>query len=400
MSGLRLALSRSSALLLIAALAACTEPEVGGTETDPPEPVSTSSTSGSGGDAGGTGGPTSDGPTTTDDAPPTGTDSEGTASTSTGDLDTTDDTDDSTGEPICGDGVVDPGEACDAGEENADDGACTIACGEAVCGDGLLWAGHEVCDDGNDADDDACVAGCVPAACGDGYLFVGNEECEPGDEMSEEGLACTKDCTWVPTKGTRLVFLSSVKFYGDLSIQASSLGDYTLSDLPDGGKTGVLLADARCQALAVLGGHALADDPPSFHAWLSDNNGTEVSDAVARLAPNPNPALQAAYSLPGGPVVALNFAGLADGLMAAIAEDEQGASVAETLRVWSNTSVAGETLGQVDGNGKPTTCENWHSASAERVGERGIVTQVQGAWTQGAIQVCSTAYRLYCFEAG
>lgn len=59
----------------------------------------------------------------------------------------------------CGDGVVDPDEACDLGDGNGPTTACTIACTRHRCGDGLL-AWPEECDDGNSIDADGCDAGC------------------------------------------------------------------------------------------------------------------------------------------------------------------------------------------------------------------------------------------------
>ncbi|WAS92708.1 DUF4215 domain-containing protein [Nannocystis punicea] len=70
--------------------------------------------------------------------------------------------------PQCGDGVVGPGEACDDGMFNANDAACTLACAVAKCGDGLVWAGMEACDDGNLVDDDDCANDCTAATCSDG----------------------------------------------------------------------------------------------------------------------------------------------------------------------------------------------------------------------------------------
>ena len=102
--------------------------------------------------------------------------------------------------PECGDAVVDPGEECDDGQANADDGPCTLACTEAVCGDGLVYAGVEECDDGNEDNSDACVEGCVAASCSDGFLFEGSEsDVDCGGELCEAceiGLACVgaSDC--------------------------------------------------------------------------------------------------------------------------------------------------------------------------------------------------------------
>ncbi|MCA9689659.1 MAG: hypothetical protein KC636_08615, partial [Myxococcales bacterium] len=202
-------------------------------------PTSSAATGSDGSETGEPG--SGDFPTSTDAQPPTGTDSDsstGTATTTDDDGDT--DTED---EPYCSNGVIDPGEECDDGLENSSDGACTLSCTKATCGDGLLWTGHETCDDGNDDNSDACVVGCVPASCGDGYLFVGAEECEPGEIDDNGEYACSMTCMWSPlVAAPRLVFLSSVMFYGDLSVHEPSLGDYSLSDFPDGGKTGVLLA--------------------------------------------------------------------------------------------------------------------------------------------------------------
>lgn len=77
---------------------------------------------------------------------------------------------------VCGDGHLDPGEACDHGTDNANSGACTLECKLALCGDGLVWAGVEACDFGlGNAD---VYGGCRPedcqfaARCGDGVLDV------------------------------------------------------------------------------------------------------------------------------------------------------------------------------------------------------------------------------------
>ena len=82
------------------------------------------------------------------------------------------------GEPVCGNGVVDPGEACDDGNLVDGDG-CEASCevGEVLCGNGLLDPG-EACDDGNGQPDDGCGQGCA-TECGFLCLTVG-EPCIPG----------------------------------------------------------------------------------------------------------------------------------------------------------------------------------------------------------------------------
>jgi len=49
---------------------------------------------------------------------------------------------------ICGDGVVEPNEECDLGDQNGvEDSGCSASCTTAVCGDGVI-GGSETCDDG------------------------------------------------------------------------------------------------------------------------------------------------------------------------------------------------------------------------------------------------------------
>jgi cysteine-rich repeat protein len=64
-------------------------------------------------------------------------------------------------EPVCGDGVMEDGEACDDGNVVAHDGCsatCTIEV--AVCGNGYVEVGEQ-CDDGNLVNGDGCSSACV-----------------------------------------------------------------------------------------------------------------------------------------------------------------------------------------------------------------------------------------------
>ena len=73
-------------------------------------------------------------------------------------------------EPICGNGILEPGESCDDGNTNAGDGCTSICTSEAgSCGNAILEAG-EGCDDGNGDYGDGCTPECVVEAggCGDG----------------------------------------------------------------------------------------------------------------------------------------------------------------------------------------------------------------------------------------
>ncbi len=99
-------------------------------------------------------------------------------------------------DPVCGNGEIEGGEACDDGAANSDDAACTSACQVAECGDGLLHAGVETCDDGvNDNSYGGCAPDCTRADfCGDGEQNgpPDAEACDDGD--SENGDGCNNDC--------------------------------------------------------------------------------------------------------------------------------------------------------------------------------------------------------------
>jgi fibro-slime domain-containing protein len=124
--------------------------------------------------------------------------------------------------PVCGNGKLEMGEACDDGNTMAGDG-CSGTCelepnfvcmtpGEfckstAVCGDGVV-AGNELCDDGNTVGGDGCSANCriemgwlcptantpctpaPPPPCGDGKLETG-ETCDDGNTKAGDGCSAT-----------------------------------------------------------------------------------------------------------------------------------------------------------------------------------------------------------------
>ena len=94
---------------------------------------------------------------------------------------------------VCGDGMLDDGEACDAGPANDDGGDCTTTCEVAFCGDGRIRVGVEDCDEGAaNADDAACTASCRVATCGDGLLWSGVEDCDDGNDTAHDG--CSPTC--------------------------------------------------------------------------------------------------------------------------------------------------------------------------------------------------------------
>lgn len=96
-----------------------------------------------------------------------------------------------TGEPVCGNGQLEPREDCDDGNLTSGDG-CSAACyREPRCGDRIRDP-YEECDDGNTTDGDGCSATCIrEPRCGDGIRDPG-EQCDDGN--SNEADSCSSAC--------------------------------------------------------------------------------------------------------------------------------------------------------------------------------------------------------------
>ncbi|MEO6599005.1 MAG: lectin-like protein [Polyangiaceae bacterium] len=84
----------------------------------------------------------------------------------------------------CDDGNLEPGDGCNP--------TCQIE--PPTCGNGMLDPG-EPCDDGNDSNEDSCLRGCSNAVCGDGFVRTGVEECDYGLNTPP---ACTRGCQVCP----------------------------------------------------------------------------------------------------------------------------------------------------------------------------------------------------------
>jgi len=95
---------------------------------------------------------------------------------------------------ICGNGIIEAGEACDDGNLVNGDGCennCTLT--GAICGNGIIEAG-EACDDGNLVNGDGCENNCTltGAICGNGIIEAG-ETCDDGNLIN--GDDCDSNCT-------------------------------------------------------------------------------------------------------------------------------------------------------------------------------------------------------------
>jgi cysteine-rich repeat protein len=346
----------------------------------------------------------------------------------------------------CGDGKVDPGEACDDG--NSDDTDACVRCNPAACGDGAVQAGRELCDDGPDNSDewsaarhcgaacqafapycgdgtcqadvegidtcaedgclavcgngkqegseacddgntentDACLSTCEAASCGDGLVRAGVEDCD--DANSENTDACLNTC--------------KAASCGDGFVQAdveacddkNAVNDDGCSDACQLPRRIFVSSGAYKGNLGGLAGadmkcQALADAAQLggvYVAWLSDDTGS----AAMRLTPG----FTGAYKLVDGTVIAgAGWTDLTDGTLAhAIDRDEKGGDATGEL-LWSNTSPAGAKVGT-------DSCKGWSSQLLVDSGRVGSSDAADATWTDAATSLCSVVLRLYCVENG
>jgi len=146
---------------------------------------------------------------------------------------------------VCGNGVIEPGEACD--DSNTDPGDyCALDCGAETgrCGDGILQS-NESCDDGaiatgcdslRDGGDGACVAA---GTCSVGYISAG-VDCVPEVATYHVHIHVANDCSMMvdPVEMTvpkgqkaRFEWHNHSRDY-PVTVWQSYIGGYT--DLPPG----------------------------------------------------------------------------------------------------------------------------------------------------------------------
>ncbi len=102
---------------------------------------------------------------------------------------------------FCGDGVLDSGEQCDDGLDNASNKACLPTCKLNVCGDGEVFTNVEECDKGANNGVDTCSAS-YGSTCNDCSLqcknvakaggYCGNNIKDPGEQCDGNMLIETK----------------------------------------------------------------------------------------------------------------------------------------------------------------------------------------------------------------
>ena len=297
--------------------------------------------------------------------------------------------------PACGDGVKDPGEECDLGNQDPS-GECPKDCKKATCGDGFWWMdGGEECDDGNNVDDDMCnnmckynycgdgvvqmglgetcedgndissdsCVKCESAKCGDNEVYQGKEECDDGNDVSGDGCE-PFECK----KTVKFVFVSSKAY------KASELG-------------GLMGAHAKCKALAM----AAALPPGAYFAWLGDSVNNGPKDFM-KMSPYP-------YVKTNMVMVAMSWNGLISGnLLAPIDITEQKQPAPDINHSCGPNPV--HSNAKPDGNivDKGYDCGNWQSDGGK--GRWGVWKATGKEWTDTtcAAMYCGEPARLYCVQ--
>ena len=92
----------------------------------------------------------------------------------------------------CGNGHIEPGEACDDGNVFFDDGCSADCTSTEACGNGIIdTVQGEQCDDGNLVSGDGCQYDCQAARCGDGIVDASlDEHCDCGTDPSALPPGC------------------------------------------------------------------------------------------------------------------------------------------------------------------------------------------------------------------
>jgi len=238
---------------------------------------------------------------------------------------------------VCGDGLPDPGEECDLGEENGKEsyGGCNDDCS-------------------------------LQPSCNDEKHQPLYEECDPSDPFFAEAAVCTDACTW---KGV-IVFLTSEEVDGGLD------GIEGLDELD-----GLDGADASCRSLAKDAG---LQKWAQYSAWLSVGEDT----AASRV-----PLVDRPYYRLDGQKIAQNSAGLLGSkllLPANISEKKENLGLS---RVWTNTRPNGSTTSEMH------DCQSFSSPSFEDAGYIGYSNKTDAQWTHAdETSYCNQEARLYCFS--
>jgi cysteine-rich repeat protein len=321
----------------------------------------------------------------------------------------------------CGDGVVYEGvEACDDGNmDNTDD---CVMCAAAVCGDGFVQGIVEECDDGNTDDTDMCTSTCEPAECGDGIVQpVVGEDCDDtnmdntddcidcvaaacGDGFLQMGVEQCDDGNLIPDDGCDDMCMGMI--CGDTLVQPGEECDDGNMAAMDG--CSPLCAWEFRMAFATstlhtgdLGGLAGADAicnmlaqsamlPGTYMAWLS----TGVESPSTRFVQSAVP-----YRVPTGDQVADDWADLTDGsLDFAVARTETGANSVNTALMCGGSMRLARTGTNEFGTPGPSNCVDFTSSMAMDLGLIGRSASNMSEWSNCGEFGCDVMLPIYCFQ--
>ncbi|KIG16899.1 Microbial collagenase, secreted [Enhygromyxa salina] len=290
---------------------------------------------------------------------------------------------------VCGDGSVQDGvEACDDGNM-ADDDMCTNACELATCGDGFVQVGVEECDDTNMDNNDDCID-CLAATCGDGFVQIGVEECDDGNTDNDDG--CDDTCMGAVC--------------GDGFVQPGEECDDANLDAMDGCaptcawefRVAFATSTSHTGDLGGLGGadaicNMLAQNAGlqgTYMAWLS----TDASSPATRFTQSTVP-----YMLPDGNKVADDWADLVDGdLDFAIARTETGGMSVNTSEMCGGSARLARTGTTEFGTLGASTCLDYSSAIPSDFGAIGRSASNMSQWSNCGELPCDVSLPIYCFQ--
>ena len=263
-----------------------------------------------------------------------------------------------TDDAVCGDGVVQAGEACDDGAKNGPARPCTGQCEQAVCGDGDVCTTcqpAELCDDGNLDPDDGCGPDCTPTGCGDKVVDTG-EECDDGNNMPNDG--CSPMCLYEHL----YVFVTSTKVTGSFN--------------------GLAAADLLCSGLAA----PVFNPKRKFVAWLSAGD----KSAGQRIGNS-----KRAYVTPKLQMIAMGTDNLLDGALDGPIDEDESGTVVDGLgacdglaSVWTGSAANGSATGD--------DCGGWTDVAGQ--GRTGNLVLKDGGWTDACSLSCALPLRIYCIE--
>ncbi len=195
----------------------------------------------------------------------------------------------------CGNGVMDPGEACDDGNLAAGDRCAADCRSDETCGNGIVdRPTGEVCDDGNSRNGDDCSADCrSDERCGNGVVDIGPAEtCDDGNTVDGDG--CSARCQTSEACGNGVIDGAEACDEGPGFHQGCD-PDCTLPDCGDGAvnaPAGEACDDAdvddtdQCLSTCVIAqcgdGHVLAGVEMCDDGGRADNDGCSSRCEIER----------------------------------------------------------------------------------------------------------------------